>query len=62
MPAQKKKVTSVQPVFFFGRRKALQDKAMERQTSTNQRDAPGQDTGRSRGHLISYLPGGAPAR
>jgi hypothetical protein len=46
-------------VFFF-RRKALQDKAMQRQTSTNQRDAPGQDTGRSQGHLSSYLLGGAP--
>jgi hypothetical protein len=33
---------------------------MQRQTSTNQRDAPGQDTGRSQGHLGSYLLGGAP--
>ncbi len=41
--------------FFFWRRKALQDKAMQRQTSTNQRDAPGQDTGRSQGHLSSYF-------
>jgi hypothetical protein len=32
-------------------RKALQDMAMQRQTSTNQRDALGQDTGRSQGHL-----------
>jgi hypothetical protein len=48
--------------FFFLRRKALQDKAMQKQTSTNQRDAPGQDTGRDRsqGHLSSYLLGGAP--
>ncbi len=45
--------------FFKFRRKALQDKAMQRQTSTNQRDAPGQDTGRSQGHLSSYLLGGA---
>jgi hypothetical protein len=33
---------------------------MQRQTSTNQRDAPGQDTGRSQGLLSSYLLGGAP--
>jgi hypothetical protein len=33
---------------------------MGRQTSSNQRDAPGQDTGRSQGHLSSYLLGGAP--
>jgi hypothetical protein len=33
---------------------------MQRQTSTNHRDAPGQDTGRSQGHLSSYLLGGAP--
>jgi hypothetical protein len=33
---------------------------MQRQTSTNQRDALGQDTGRSQGHLSSYLLGGAP--
>jgi hypothetical protein len=33
---------------------------MQRQTSTNQRDAPGQDTGRPHGHLMSYLLGGAP--
>jgi hypothetical protein len=46
--------------FFFLRRKALQDKAMQRQTSKNQRDAPGQDTGRSQGHLSSYLLGGPP--
>jgi hypothetical protein len=49
--------------FFFFLRKALQDKAMQRQTSTNQRDAPGQYTGRSQGHLSSYLRrilGGAP--
>jgi hypothetical protein len=45
---------------FFWRRKALQDKAMQRQASTNQRDAPGQDTGRSQGHLSSYLLGGVP--
>jgi hypothetical protein len=45
---------------FFLRRKAFQGKAMQRQTSTNQRDAPGQDTGRSQGHLRSYLLGGAP--
>ncbi len=32
---------------------------MQRQTSTNQRDAPGQNTGRAEGHLISYLLGGA---
>jgi hypothetical protein len=46
--------------FFFLRRKALQDKAMQRQTSTNQHDTPGQDTGMSQGHLSSYLLGGAP--
>ncbi len=45
---------------FFLRRKASHDKAMQRQTSPNQRDAPGQDTGRSQGHLSSYLLGGAP--
>jgi hypothetical protein len=28
---------------------------MQRQTATNQRDAPGQDTGGSQGHLSSYL-------
>ena len=44
---------------FFLMRKALQDKAIQRQTSTNQRDAPGQDTGRSQGHLSTYLLGGA---
>jgi hypothetical protein len=33
---------------------------MQRQTSTNQRDAPGQDTGRAQGHLSSNLRGGAP--
>jgi hypothetical protein len=33
---------------------------MQRQTSTNRRDAPGQDTGRSHGHLSTYLLGGAP--
>jgi hypothetical protein len=33
---------------------------MQRQTSTNRHDAPGQDTGRSQGHLRSYLLGGAP--
>jgi hypothetical protein len=33
---------------------------MQKQTSTIQRDAPGQDTGRSQGHLIGYLLGGAP--
>jgi hypothetical protein len=33
---------------------------MQRQTSTNQRGAPGQDPGRTQGHLISYLLGGAP--
>ncbi len=33
---------------------------MQRQTSTNQRDAPGQDTRRSQGHLSSYLLGGGP--
>ncbi len=38
--------------FFYWRTKASQDKAMQRQTSTNQRDPPGQDTGRSQGHLI----------
>jgi hypothetical protein len=47
-------------LFFFFEEKALQDNAMQRQTSTNQRDAPGQDTGRSQGHLSSYLLGGAP--
>jgi hypothetical protein len=31
---------------------------MQRQTSTNQRDAPGQDTGRAQGQLGSYLLGG----
>jgi hypothetical protein len=45
--------------YCFERRKALQDKAMQRQTSTNQRDASGQNTGRSQGHLSSYLLGGA---
>jgi hypothetical protein len=36
-------------VKFFGgvRRKASQDRAMQRQISTNQREAPGQDKGRS---------------
>jgi hypothetical protein len=33
---------------------------MQRQTSTNQRDASGQDTGSSQGHLSSYLLVGAP--
>jgi hypothetical protein len=33
---------------------------MQRQTSTSQRDAPGQNTGRSQDHLSSYLLGGAP--
>jgi hypothetical protein len=51
-------------LFFFGGIKALQDKAMQRHPSTNQRDAPGclapKDTGRSQGHLSSYLLGGAP--
>jgi hypothetical protein len=46
--------------YLFLRRKALQDKAMQRQTSTNQRGAPGQGTGRTQGHLSSYLLGGAP--
>jgi hypothetical protein len=32
---------------------------MQRKISTNQRDAPGQDTGRSQGHLSTYLLGGA---
>jgi hypothetical protein len=32
------------PTPFFVRRKVLQDKAMQRQTSKNDRDAPGQDT------------------
>jgi len=52
---------SLEPLlFFFWRRKALQDKAMQRQTSTNQGDAPGQNTGRAQGYLSSYLRGGAP--
>jgi hypothetical protein len=46
-------------LFIWGG-KALQDKAMQRRTSTNQRDAPGQDTGRLQGHLSSYLLGGTP--
>jgi hypothetical protein len=33
---------------------------MQRLTSTDQRDAPGQNTGRSQRHLSSYLRGGAP--
>jgi hypothetical protein len=33
---------------------------MQRQTLTHQRDAPGQNTGTSQGHLSSYLLGGAP--
>jgi hypothetical protein len=45
-----------------GGEKALQYKAIQRQTSTNQRDAPGQDTGRAQGHLSSYLLGGAPGK
>jgi hypothetical protein len=36
--------------------KALQDKYTQRQTSTNQCDTPWQDTGRSQGHLSSYMP------
>jgi hypothetical protein len=46
--------------FVLMRRKALHDKAMLRQTSTYQCDAPGKDTGRPQGHLSSYLVGGAP--
>jgi hypothetical protein len=30
------------------------------EANLDQRDAPGQDTGRSQGHLSSYLLGGAP--
>jgi hypothetical protein len=41
--------------FVFLRRKALHDKAMQRQTSTNQRDAPGQDTGRSQAGGVSTM-------
>jgi hypothetical protein len=33
---------------------------MQRQTATDQRDALGQDTGRSEGHLSNCLLGGAP--
>jgi hypothetical protein len=47
-------------VCFFLRIRALQDKAMQRQTSTNQRDEPGQNTGRAQGYLSSDLRGGAP--
>jgi hypothetical protein len=46
--------------FFFNFRKALQDKAMQKQTLTNQRDAPGRNTSRAQGYLSSYLRGGAP--
>jgi hypothetical protein len=56
----KSRATAFFPLLGVGGRKPLQDKAMQRQTSTNQRDAPGQDTGLSEGHLSSYLLGGAP--
>jgi hypothetical protein len=37
-------VQGLLPPFWGGRRKALQDKAMQRQTSTNKCNAPRQDT------------------
>jgi hypothetical protein len=37
-------------------------RSMQRETSTKQRGAPGQDTGRSQSHLSSYLAGGAPGQ
>jgi hypothetical protein len=46
---------------FFSSTKTLPDKAMQRQTSTYQRDAPGQDTGIHKGHMSSYQQRGAPA-
>jgi hypothetical protein len=49
---------SVQNVCFcFGEEKGFTGQG---HAKTNQRDAPGQDTRRSEGHLSSYLLGGAP--
>jgi hypothetical protein len=53
---------SVALIFFFRGEKLYRTRAMQRQTSTNQRDAPGQDTGRAHSHLCSYLLRGAPTK
>jgi hypothetical protein len=50
--------TSVHDPFFFSGQGHAETNLCT--TSTNQHEAPGQDTGRSQGHLSSYFEGGAP--